>query len=613
MILLGLLAAPSIHVGSLTLHECPGDPGYYCGSIVRPLDPSGAVPGTTPVGFTFVHHSKPGLPIGTIVAAEGGPGYPSGGSRDSYRKLFAPLLNSYDLLMMDQRGTGRSGVIDCEPLQSDAVVMLPDVTKCGQRLGKRAAFYGSAFAADDLRAVLDELGVQQIALYGDSYGTFFSQVFAALHPTRVRLLVLDGAYPARGESPWYPAIGRTMREAFDRVCRRDAACAALPGTTNQRIAALVAKARRTGAPFTATQLAMVMYSAGLGSIAYRELDAAARAYVQNDDPVPAQRLVREAYDFEARDTSGLAGHSQGLFVATSCQDNSQAYDMRLAPAAREKEYHAALARENALEPGLYAPFTLEEFMNAPLDFSYVPLCQTWPIAPARYPASMPIPPGTPMPDVPALVLTGDLDTITTPTEGNTVASFFPRATRVIVPNTTHVTAMGDIDDCASVIVRAFVAGEKPDAHCVSGVPPLHVLPQFARTSAQLKPALASEGNTATPEQMKEATSAAYAAADALVRADAFGETSGKGLRGGKFSAGTKAHIMRVTLDGVRWASDIPVSGTVAFDTRHFTAHAVLRLPAGATLDATWKTHGPSTAMLAGTFGAQTLRATMPAP
>ena len=60
-----------------------------------------------------------------------------------------------------------------------------------------------------------ELG--PLDLYGDSYGTFFQQVFAGRHPDLVRSIVLDGAYPTYGETGWYPTQGPAMRNAFQKV------------------------------------------------------------------------------------------------------------------------------------------------------------------------------------------------------------------------------------------------------------------------------------------------------------------------------------------------------------------------------------------------------------
>ena len=55
-----------------------------------------------------------------------------------------------------------------------------------------------------------------------------------------------------------------------------------------------------------------------------------------------------------------------------------------------------------------------------------------------------------------LVLSGELDSITTPAEGALVTKQFPRAQQVIVDNSFHVTAAGDTDGCAETVLRAFV-------------------------------------------------------------------------------------------------------------------------------------------------------------
>jgi len=328
------MLAALLLVGSLSLHGCADAPGYYCGSLVRPLDPAGIVPGTIEIAFTYLPHSQSSAAAGTIVAAEGGPGYPSGASRDGYRALMGPLLRTHDLLMMDDRGTGRSAALDCPPLQLAPVMELANVTRCGEQLGSHADLYGSALAADDLDAIMGALHIAKADLYGDSYGTFFVQVFAARHPDRVRSVTLDGAYPAIGLDPWYSSTGPTIASAFDLVCRRWSACKALPGTTMERIGALVAALRRPRAPVTPSQLAFVMDSAGLDPLAYRELDAAARAFDEWHDAVPLERLVREAYRYEERAPQPPQELSQALFVAASCSDNPQAYDMRLPPAQR---------------------------------------------------------------------------------------------------------------------------------------------------------------------------------------------------------------------------------------------------------------------------------------
>jgi len=66
------------------------------------------------------------------------------------------------------------------------VQTIDDVGLCGAQLGPTADLYGTALATDDMAAVLDALGIGQVDLYGDSYGTWFSQAFAVNYPEHVR-------------------------------------------------------------------------------------------------------------------------------------------------------------------------------------------------------------------------------------------------------------------------------------------------------------------------------------------------------------------------------------------------------------------------------------------
>lgn len=605
------MLAALLLVGSLWLHPCSDGPGYWCGTLARPIDPSGEVSGTISIAFTWLPHARANsLSQGTIVAAEGGPGYPSGASRDAYRALFGPVLQTHDLLMMDNRGTGRSNAIDCPQLQH-GTISLPAIAGCGASLGDTSDLYGSALAADDLSALLEALHVDRAALYGDSYGTFFVQVFAARHRSQVGAVVLDGAYPAIGGDPWYPSTAPAIRDAFDRVCRRSTACASLPGSALERIERLLRTLRGPGTPITPAQLAFMMDTAGLDALVYRELDAAARAYLDRGDALPLRRLAREADVYEEQPPSDPSVLSNGLFVGASCSDNPQAYDMRLAPDARAVAWRTALDSKRQSDPSLYAPFTVDEFLSIPLDYAYVPLCQNWPVATAAHPAGQPVPAGTSMPDVPALVLTGDLDTITTPAEGDAAARLFTHPRRVIVANVGHVTAIGDVYGCASLIVRAFVTRRPIDDACAQNIPPVRLLPAFARSIGQVAPAIAI-GRPQSNGDLRRAADAVWTAGDALARATVLGATGGDGLRGGTFTAATQGERTLVRLHGLRWTDDLAVDGTVGFDQG---GHAAARLEwPGTQLRAVWDAYVPAArATIAGRIDGRAVRATMPAP
>ena len=97
---------------------------------------------------------------------------------------------------------------------------------CGKRLGAKAHLYGSGPASDDFVDVMNALGIRKVDLYGDSYGTFLAQTFAVRHPTRVRSVVLDAAYPVEGLDPLYPEYGPALRRALQLICQRSPACQA---------------------------------------------------------------------------------------------------------------------------------------------------------------------------------------------------------------------------------------------------------------------------------------------------------------------------------------------------------------------------------------------------
>jgi pimeloyl-ACP methyl ester carboxylesterase len=586
--------AAALLAGSLALHPCAAHQAYYCGSLTRPLDATGRIAGSIDIGFTWLPHAQREVPsAGTIVAAEGGPGYPSGASRDAYRALFGPLLSTHDMLLMDDRGTGRSDAIDCRELQGGSMT-LPAIARCGAQLGSAAGLYGSAEAADDLDALMAQIGVTHADLYGDSYGTFFVQTFAARHPDRVRRIVLDGAYPAGGLDPWYSSTAPTISDAFDAVCSRSARCAAR-GAAMPRIGRVLARLRAGRGPIDPSQLAFVMDSAGLDSLVYRDLDAAVRASLGRGDDVPLRRLAREASDFEEAASSDPREESNGLFVAASCTDNPQAYDMRLAPALRQAQWRSIERRTAASNPQLYAPFTVREFLGIPLDYAYVPLCQNWPVAPAGHPAGQPFPPGTRMPDVPALVLTGDLDTITTPAEGDAAAKLFARSQRVIVRNTGHVTAIDDPWNCASALVRAFLAEQSLSISCAARIPAMRLVDTFPRTRSEVPPATIARGS-ASAGTLRDAANAVAAAGDALARAQQFGVAAGDGLRGGRFSVAPTGTGSRIELHAVRWTADFPVSGTVDWNRATGSVAARLEAP-GLRESASWNVIAGSHASL----------------
>jgi pimeloyl-ACP methyl ester carboxylesterase len=606
---IGAAHAQSITVGSLTLRSCQHLYGGYCGTLARPLDPSGAVPGKIDIGFEFYPHTDTADPgQGAVIAQEGGPGYSTTGSRDGYVRLFTPLRDHRDIVVIDKRGTGRSGAIDCRPLQHAAGGSLGAVRACGAQLGRSAWLYGTELAADDVAAVLAALQTGPVDYYGDSYGTFFGQVFATRHPDLLRTIVLDSAYPVitHNGSPYFPTELENGAPSLERVCARSAACRDHTPSITERFAALLTALRAqkvsgqapgaNGEMRSVTAdpagLFLVFYEVGNNLIAYRDLDAAGRAYLDHGDALPLLRLVAEATDASAG-FSPANQFSNGEATAVMCQDYHTLFDMRAGQADRGREFARAIANKAANDPSVYAPFLLSDALAAPTNPEALDTCLAWPAAPPDATPGVPVPPTASFPKIPVLVLAGELDTVTSPREAAQTTALFPEAWFVVLRNMGHETAIGDggvfvppngadLAGCAGAIVLNFVGsgGNPGDTSCALHVRPIRTVPDFALSWSAVAPAQPEPGNVADATRLALASAAVETLGDAVARY--YVTTSGVdlGLRGGRFHLSPDIHGYQLHLAKLRWTQDLAVSGIAIWDQLdgHIRAELTLAAP-----------------------------------
>jgi pimeloyl-ACP methyl ester carboxylesterase len=614
----------------VTVHRCQGH--ALCGILPRALDPAGVVSGTVPIYFEFYRHTKRAPAHGALVAVEGGPGYPTTDSRDDYLALFGPLRASYDVLLVDNRGTGRSGAIDCRELERAPQLTEDGIGACGRVLGPAAPLYGNALASDDLAALLQALGIRSIGLYANSSGTYFAQVFALRHPERVRSLVLDGAYPLSGpDYGWYPHYAPATRRKFNTVCARSPECRAIPGSSIEHITPAIERLRAQ--PFTAqvrygygrvldftadaNALATVMFAGSPAYASVRELDAAARAF-EGGDRLPLLRLMAETLgSVDSRDPGHDARKfSAGLAATVFCQDYPQIFDMHLAPEARVAARQAVVAVRKASAPDTYAPFTIDEYRRMPLDYSFIDECVRWPATGSGSPLAFD---SAAYPAVPVLIVSGELDNMTSIADGDAIAVLFPRARHIVLANSLHVNALPHArSECAVNLVRRFMAGlAVGDEQCAAAIPPVTLVPRFARHAHELAPAQALEGNQAGDGALRLVSAALFTCADVVTRAMENGAGSGVGLRGGTFTSARVGAGYRLTLEKVRWTDDLAASGYIDWPGRSGVVRAQLEVTSprlNGRLELSWP-EGVSDARTTarGTLGGRVVAAQAPAP
>ncbi len=320
-----------------------------CGAIKVPFERRDLSLGQTRVAFAVRRREERHRPsLGTIVAVEGGPGISSSWTARSYVKLFGSLLRRREMVTIDMRGTGRSGVLDCPDLQRGRAPEWIAFAICARKLGPRYGSYRTSAAADDINDVRRALGLGRITLYGDSYGTFLGQSYAFRHPDTLEALVLDSAYPARGESPWYPTLISTGVRSISIACRRSPSCSGDAGERLRKLVQWLRERNRGVGP-----LIDVLAEAG-NSVpsSYLRIDRAGTA-LRHGDATPYKVLIAEA----KAGYGHLHHYSVEAEGVVSCNDYPLLWDKDASEQERREQLEQAV---RSYRSDLLDPFTPRE-------------------------------------------------------------------------------------------------------------------------------------------------------------------------------------------------------------------------------------------------------------
>lgn len=597
--------------------------GVRCGFVRVPLDRSGGQPGTVRIYFERyppADRSRP--PASTVLSIEGGPGYPTAADRVFRGRMWQPISKRRALLLIDLRGTGRSGPLACRALARTTLDYVVRAGACARQLGPKRDFYGTGDAVEDLETVLLAVGAGKVDLYGDSYGTYAAQAFALRHPERLRSLTLDAAYPLPGTDPAYADLVAAFRRGLRLVCQRRPGCPAAQ-TREDAVALLQRTARRLSArpvrgfgldgdgnlrPVTLDDdaLAQIAGSSYYSYAVWKDILAAAVA-LDRGDAVPMLRLGAEHLSFDAGEAVP-ADFSDPLYLAVTCHDYPQLWSPDTPIAKRAEE---VAARLGGYPLGTFTPFTAESWTSYPYEGPLA--CLRWP-SPTG--GQSPEPPDAEYPRVPTLVLNGDLDTITASSGAKVVASRFPRSWFVELQNSVHVTALGDRDDCASVIYQRFVKQLSPgDTSCRRAVPEIRLVTRFPGALAEVDAGRPEAGNQASARHRKLAVAAAQTASDVISRWWVNYSGESRGLRGGTWTY-EGDDVTTFTLDRVVFVSGVRVSGTVEWASDG-SVHADVEVdaPRGerAELELSWSGSPLARATMRGWSGGERLVASMLAP
>lgn len=403
-----------------------------------------------------------------VVVLAGGPGQGAIALAPQVVPLFSRLLETRDLVLVDQRGTGRSNPLHCDSDETDGLASvfedaLPErlVRDCLAQLEADPRHYATPTAMADLEEVLGALGYARVNLWGGSYGTRAALEFIRRHPARVRTAVLDGVAPAGMKLPLsFVADGEAAFERMLADCERDAACQrAYPALRSQakalreRLGGQPARAEIAD-PITGESLGVdvtrnvflsglfrPLYSPELASLLPFAID---RAAAGDFNPLLAQNL-----EFSGQLAENLA---VGMHLSVVCSEDVP----RIAPEELAKAGRAFFGRA-----------LVDDFLRA---------CALWPRAKLPGDYAEPV-----RADVPVLILSGGIDPATPPRHGEAVAASLGRARHLVAPHLAHgVSGHG----CAPRLIERFVkagSADEVDGACLARLPrPLFLLPAGSR-------------------------------------------------------------------------------------------------------------------------------------
>lgn len=225
-----------------------------------------------------VVRKKSSQPTGApILYLHGGPG----GSITAQAALLAEdFANGHDIVLLDQRGSGRSQPRLCESFNSKLAALVlgssDDATwlqsrhdllvQCVEEMqaaGFKAGFFGSAETVQDAEALREALQIPAWNLYSVSYGTVVASRYLEQAPQALHAVVMDSPYPADALLHSYQQNQSYLLTQLQQLCRGDAACSQQFGDvtvlyqqvlTQLELQPVMLTMHSTGKPFVLTAL-----------------------------------------------------------------------------------------------------------------------------------------------------------------------------------------------------------------------------------------------------------------------------------------------------------------------------------------------------------------------
>lgn len=471
--------------GSFALGPCPipAPAGYAldCGTLTVAESRRAPTGKTIQLAVAIVRSPGPTTRPDPVLFLAGGPGQSALLLIADRIPSFSTILETRDLIFIDQRGTGYSRpALNCGPqpastagvtlasgapqesrpasLQAEVDALLA----CGARYraqGVALEAYNSVESAADLEDLRMALGYPAWNLFGGSYGTRLALTAMHYRPASIRSAVLNSVIPP--QTSFHTGVFATFPAALarlDAACSADPACAAaypdleaafarVVERLNAEAAVLPIHNLETGAliaylPFSGVDLTTLLFQA----MYVTPLLAGLPALIGEADQgnyAPLAQLTSAVIASQA--PGAVPPLAQAMAIAVQCNEDVTFSSAEAFVVARDRHRAAA---------GLaFMPYFNEALLE---------VCTAWglgtPVRAANQAARS---------AVPALLISGELDPITPPAYAREAARTLSRATQVVVPGSGHVPGL--LSPCVRGAIARFLDAPAlpPDLACLA--------------------------------------------------------------------------------------------------------------------------------------------------
>lgn len=389
-----------------------------------------------------------------VIFLAGGPGQAATELAGVMNRQLEQVRQYHDLLFVDQRGTGKSNPLECDPLDVDPFSYDDTVTdlqiemrKCAKKLsGYHLPSYNSVDHIKDIEAVRVALGYEKFNVFGGSYGTRAGFTYLQQFPESINTAVLDSNAPLQMAIGLFGKSGERAFEMLVQDCKQTPQCNQAFPDLKQDYLSLIDTLKRgpikidmyhplTGEPSTLVltptkviaELRMLLYNLGSRVLLPYVVNRAA-----NGDYRPLGAMIGRNADLDR-----VPGQIySGLIMNIVCNEDIP----------RVTRAEAELNAQNYFDGDLFFNVMAES-------------CEAWPRWYHKEEFNKPL-----ETDVPVLLFSGDYDPVTPPSNGEMALQTLKNAKHVLIKQAAHVASF---DQCIEPISEFVKSGsfEELDFEC----------------------------------------------------------------------------------------------------------------------------------------------------